>query len=87
MATAADTTSAAGHCRGNGERPISSRFVSLRDVESRFLTPLGNAGKQSRQFGSIKLLLNLAHHFFLSIYFFVSSPFVVGIKPSGKTVI
>lgn len=88
MATAADTNSAAGRCRGNRECPISSH-LSAWEMESRFLALLSNAGKQSRQFGSIKFPLNLTHNLFLSIFsfFFVSPPFVVGIKSSGKTVI
>lgn len=90
MATAADTTSEDSHGRGNRECPITEPLLSLGDVEARFLTPLSNAGKQSRHFGSIKFLLKLAHHFSLSVFFslfFVSPTFVAGIKPSGKTVI
>lgn len=78
MATAADTKSAADHCRGNRERPISSPS-SAWEMESRFLTPLGNAGKQSRQFESIKFPLNLTHNLYLPIFsFFVSPPFCCG---------
>lgn len=90
MATAADTTSAADHGRGNGERPISNHRAAWEMWRQDSSLPLATLGNRAVTLDPSSFYLIWPTTFpspFSSLPFFVSPTFVAGIKPSGKTVI
>lgn len=70
MATVADTTAAAGHCRGDRERPISSHSSAWEMQNQDSLLPLATLGNRAVSLDPSSLYLISPTIFFSSFFFF-----------------
>lgn len=87
MATTADTNRAAGHCRGNRERPITSHSPAWEIWNQDSSLPLATLGNWAVNLHPSSFYL-ISHSTSLSPFCpFCIFLFVVEIKLSGKTVI